>query len=359
MSAAPNVVLTETEQATLERWAGGRVTEARLVQRARIVLEASQGRTNIAIAETMRLGRRAVGRWRRRFADKRCAGIEKDIPRSGRKRVQRDKVARLIVHTTTQEKPPGATHWSVRTMAKAQRISPAAVQRIWHAHGLKPHLVRTFKLSRDPNFNQKLHDVVGLYLNPPEHGLVLCVDEKSQIQALDRTQPGLPMKKGRAGTMTHDYKRHGTTSLFAALNVLDGTVIGECLPRHRAPEFLRFLKRLNRELPRNKELHLIVDNYYTHNTPDVRAWLDAHPRFTVHFIPTSSPWMNLIERWFRDLTNKRIRRDAFPSANALERAIYEYIDVNNDEPKPFVWTASAQRIIRKYNRCRAKTETLH
>ena len=208
-------------------------------------------------------------------------------------------------------------------MANAQRISPAAVQRIWHAHGLKPHLVRTFKLSRDQQCNQQVRDVVGLYLNPPEHGLVLCVDEKSQIQALDRTQPGLPMKKGRAGTLTHDYKRHGTTSLFAALNVLDGTVIAECMPRHRAQEFLRFLKRLHRELSPANELHLIVDNYYTHNTPAVRAWLDAHPRFHLHVIPTSSPWINLIERWLRDLTNKRIRRDAFPSVKALECAIYE------------------------------------
>ncbi len=333
--------------------------QQRVVRRSRIVLRAADGVSNNAIANELGITRTTVLLWRSRFKRVGVDGLTRDRPRGQGKPPLPEIKIRAVVDATLQRKPKGATHWSVRTMAKAQRISPAAVQRIWHAHGLKPHLVRTFKLSRDPNFNQKLHDVVGLYLNPPEHGLVLCVDEKSQIQALDRTQPGLPMKKGRAGTMTHDYKRHGTTSLFAALNVLDGTVIGECLPRHRAPEFLRFLKRLNRELPRNKELHLIVDNYYTHNTPDVRAWLDAHPRFTVHFIPTSSPWMNLIERWFRDLTNKRIRRDAFPSANALERAIYEYIDVNNDEPKPFVWTASAQRIIRKYNRCRAKTETLH
>ena len=333
--------------------------QQRVVRRSRIVLRAADGVSNNAIANELGLTRTTVLLWRSRFKRVGVDGLTRDRPRGQGKPPLPEIKIRAVVDATLQRKPKGATHWSVRTMAKAQRISPAAVQRIWHAHGLKPHLVRTFKLSRDPNFNQKLHDVVGLYLNPPEHGLVLCVDEKSQIQALDRTQPGLPMKKGRAGTMTHDYKRHGTTSLFAALNVLDGTVIGECLPRHRAPEFLRFLKRLNRELPRNKELHLIVDNYYTHNTPDVRTWLDAHPRFTLHFIPTSSPWMNLIERWFRDLTNKRIRRDAFPSVNALERAIYEYIDVNNNEPKPFVWTASAQRIIRKYNRCRAKTETVH
>ncbi len=333
--------------------------QQRVVRRSKIVLRAADGVSNNAIANELGITRTTVLLWRRRFERVGIDGLQRDRPRGCGKPPLTETRIRAVVDATLQRRPKGATHWSVRTMAKAQRISPAAVQRIWHAHGLKPHLVRTFKLSHDPQFNQKVHDVVGLYLNPPEHGLVLCVDEKSQIQALDRTQPGLPMKKGRAGTMTHDYKRHGTTSLFAALNVLDGTVIGECMPRHRAQEFLRFLKMLNRELPRNKDLHLIVDNYYTHNTPDVRAWLDAHPRFTLHFIPTSSPWMNLIERWFRDLTNKRIRRDAFPSVKALERAIYEYIEVNNDEPKPFVWTASARRIIRKYNHCRAKTETLH
>jgi len=244
-------------------------------------------------------------------------------------------------------------------MAKVQKISPAAVQRIWAAHGLKPHLVRSFKLSRDPRFAEKVRDVVGLYMNPPEHGVVLCVDEKSSIQALDRTQPGLPMKKGRAETMTHDYKRHGTTSLFAALNILSGEVIGQCLARHRHQEFLRFLRRLHKGFPNGEELHLILDNYYTHKTPAVRAWLSKHPRFHLHFIPTSSSWLNLVERWFRDLTVKRIRRDAFGSVKELEHAIYEYIKINNRSPKPFVWTASARKIIRKYNRCRAKTETLH
>ncbi len=351
--------VTRSQRRQLESWVSSPTAQQRVVRRSRIVLRAAAGVSNNAIAHELGITRTTVLLWRGRFKRTGVDGLTRDRPRGRGKPPLPETKIRAVVDATLQRRPKGATHWSVRTMAKAQRISPAAVQRIWNAHGLKPHLVRTFKLSRDPQFNQKVHDVVGLYLNPPEHGLVLCVDEKSQIQALDRTQPGLPMKKGRAGTMTHDYKRHGTTSLFAALNVLDGTVIGECMPRHRAQEFLRFLKRLNRELPQNKELHLVVDNYYTHNTPDVRVWLDAHPRFILHFIPTSSPWMNLIERWFRDLTNKRIRRDAFPSVNALERAIYEYIDVNNDAPKPFVWTASAQRIIRKYNRCRAKTETLH
>ncbi len=351
--------VTRSQRRQLEAWVSLPTAQQRVVRRSKIVLRAADGVSNNAIANELGITRTTVLLWRRRFERVGIDGLQRDRPRGCGKPPLTETRIRAVVDATLQRRPKGATHWSVRTMAKAQRISPAAVQRIWHAHGLKPHLVRTFKLSRDPQFNQKVHDVVGLYLNPPEHGLVLCVDEKSQIQALDRTQPGLPMKKGRAGTMTHDYKRHGTTSLFAALNVLDGTVIGECMPRHRAQEFLRFLKMLNRELPRNKDLHLIVDNYYTHNTPHVRAWLDAHPRFTLHFIPTSSPWMNLIERWFRDLTNKRIRRDAFPSVKALERAIYEYIEVNNDEPKPFVWTASARRIIRKYNHCRAKTETLH
>ncbi len=244
-------------------------------------------------------------------------------------------------------------------MAAAQGISPATVQRIWDAHGLAPHRVRTFKLSRDPRFTEKLTDVVGLYLNPPDKAIVLCVDEKSQIQALDRTQPSLPLKKGRAGTMTHDYKRHGTTSLFAALNVLEGTVIGQCLARHRHQEFLTFLRRLDREYPTELELHLIVDNYRTHSHPVVRAWLMKHPRFVLHFIPTSSSWLNLIERWFRELTDKRLRRGVFRSVPDLIAAIDAFLAVYNEEPRPFVWTASADAIIAKVSRCRAILETVH
>ena len=244
-------------------------------------------------------------------------------------------------------------------MAKARGLSPAAVQRIWASHGLKPHLVRSFKLSRDPRFVEKLRDVVGLYLNPPEHALVLCFDEKSQIQALDRTQPGLPMKKGRAGTMTHDYKRNGTSSLFAALNLLDGTIIGECMPRHRHQEFLRFLKRLDREIDRSFDLHLILDNCATHNHPAVKGWLKRHPRFHFHFIPTSSSWLNLVERWLRELTDKAIRRGAFPSVKALEETIYEYIELSNQNPKPFAWTATVDEIVAKVTRGKAKLETLH
>lgn len=244
-------------------------------------------------------------------------------------------------------------------MARAQGVSPATVHRIWSAHGLQPHRVKPFKLSTDPQFVEKLTDVVGLYLNPPDKAVVLCVDEKSQIQALDRTQPGLPLKRGRAGTMTHDYKRNGTTTLFAALNVLEGTVIGECLPRHRHQEFLRFLRRLDREFPGDLDLHLIVDNYGTHRHPAVARWLAGHPRVHLHFTPTSASWLNLVERWFRELTVKRIRRGTFPSVHALIAAIREYLEVTNDDPKPFVWTATASRIIRKVRRGKAVLETLH
>ena len=266
---------------------------------------------------------------------------------------------RKVIEATLHEKPPGQTHWSVRSMARAQGISPAAVQRIWVAHGLKPHLVKTFKLSNDPRFVEKLRDVVGLYRNPPENALVLCVDEKSQIQALDRTQPGLPLKRGRAGTMTHDYKRNGTTTLFAALNVLEGTVIAECMGRQRHQEFLRFLKRLDREIPKHLDLHLILDNYQTHKHAAVRAWLERKPRFHFHFVPTSSPWLNLVERWLGGLTTKAIRRGAFQSVNDLVETIYDYVEHRNENSRPFVWTATADSIIAKVTRGKAMLETVH
>ena len=244
-------------------------------------------------------------------------------------------------------------------MAKVHRVSPATVQRIWDANGLQPHRVRTFKLSTDKRFVEKLVDVVGLYLNPPDKAIVLCVDEKSQIQALDRTQAGLPMKKGRAGTVTHDYKRNGTTTLFAALNVLDGKVVGECLPRHRHQEFLKFLRKLDREFPKGVALHLIVDNYGTHSHPNVKAWIAKHPRFHLHFTPTSSSWLNLVERWFRNLTDQRIRRGVFHSVDDLIYAINEYMAANNSDPNPFTWTASTESILAKMQKCRAIYETLH
>jgi transposase len=286
-------------------------------------------------------------------------GLLKDRSRPGRKRRIAEAKVREVVERTLQEKPSHATHWSTRSLAAVVGLSPASVQRIWKAHGLKPHRVRTFKLSRDPHFVEKLQDVVGLYLNPPEHALVLSVDEKSQIQALDRTQPGLPMKRGRAGTMTHDYKRNGTTTLFAALNTLDGKVIGQCLPRHRHQEFLQFLRTINRQTRKGLDLHLIVDNYGTHTHPEVTDWLAKHPRFHMHFTPTSASWLNLVERWFREITEKRIRRGVFKSVHALVAAIMEYLEVNNADPKPFVWTASVQTILSKVKRANEVLETLH
>ena len=263
-----------------------------------------------------------------------------------------------IVHATLHEKPPGETHWSCRSMAKAQGVSKATVQRIWKARGLQPHRVKTFKLSTDKRFEEKLVDVVGLYLNPPEQAVVLCMDEKSQIQALDRTQPTLPMKKGRAGTMTHDYKRNGTTTLFAALNVLTGTVIGQCLPRHRHGEFLKFLRAVDRQVPKGLEIHMILDNYGTHKHANVQAWLAKHPRFHLHFTPTSSSWLNLVERWFRNLTDKAIRRGVFKSVPDLIAAIEEYLSASNDDPKPFVWTATAEDILAKVRRGRVTLKEL-
>jgi transposase len=314
---------------------------------------------NGKIAEELGTSRPTVILWRQRFAGGGPAALVDDAPGRGRKPGISAEKVKEIVTATLQTRPTAATHWSVRTMAAAQGVSPASVQRIWDAHGLEPHRTKTFKLSRDKQFEEKLTDVVGLYLNPPDKALVICVDEKSQIQALDRTQPGLPMKKGRCGTMTHDYKRNGTTTLFAALNVLEGTVIGECMPRHRHQEFLRFLRRLDREFPRKLKLHLILDNYGTHKHEKVQAWLAKHRRFCLHFTPTSSSWLNLIERWFGKLTAERIRRGTFRSVPELEQAIQEYVEENNKNPKPFVWTATTEQILDKVRLCKVILETLH
>ena len=356
---AKKLRVTKKQRVTVESWIASPTTQQRTVLRSQIVLLASRGMANHAIAKQLGVSRPTVLLWRDRFAQEGPDGLTRDRPRGSGKPKLGAKKIKAVIDATLQSKPAGATHWSVRSMAQAQAISPAAVQRIWSAHGLKPHLVRSFKLSRDPRFVEKVRDVVGLYLNPPEHALVLCFDEKSQIQALDRTQPGLPLKKGRAGTMTHDYKRNGTTSLFAALNLLDGTVIAQCMPRHRHQEFLRFLKRLDRETPKPFDLHLVLDNYQTHKHPQVHRWLKDHPRFHFHFIPTSSSWLNLVERWLAELTNKAIRRGAFPSVRSLEQAIYDYVKHNNDNPQPFVWAATAKEIIRKVNRGKAKLKTLH
>lgn len=353
MKVAPNISLTDQERKTLTTWSRGRSTPARLVLRAKIVLAAAEGLLNKDIAEQCGTSKKTVSLWRARFAEQRLAGIESDAPRPGRTPSIEKDVIEQIVRKTTQEKPPAATQWSTRTMAKAVGVSKATVSRVWRAHGLKPHLSKTFKVSNDPQFAEKLVDVVGLYLNPPEHALVLSCDEKSQIQALDRTQKGLPIIPGRCGTMTHDYKRHGTTTLFAALNVAEGLVIGECMTRHRHQEWIKFLKLIDASTDPALDLHLIVDNYATHKHPKVKAWLARHPRFHVHFIPTSSSWLNLVERWFRDLTDKRIRRGTFRSVPELIEAIDEYVEYHNEVGKGFKWTAKAETILAKVKRARA------
>ncbi len=358
MRVAPIVILNDEQRETLTRWSRGRSTPARLVRRAKIVLLAATGKENLEIASELGIERTIVGRWRKRFVAGGLAGIKKDAPRSGRKPTVRLGVARKIIERTTQSKPAQATHWSTRSLAAALNIDKSMVQRVWQANGLKPHLVKTFKVSNDPRFIEKMNDVVGLYLNPPEHALVLCCDEKSQIQALDRTQPGLPFKKGRCGTMTHDYKRNGTTTLFSALNMLDGKVIGTCMPQHRHQEWIKFLKLVDAQTPASLDLHLIVDNYATHKHPKVRSWLRRHPRFHMHFIPTSSSWLNMVERWFRNLTQQRIRRGVFHSVNELVEAIAGYIKRHNRDPRPFVWTATPERIIAKFRRARATLDKL-
>ena len=338
-----------------------KLTSVRLAERARIVLLAADGMQSKDIATKLAIGRVQVSRWRARYAQSRLAGIERDLPR-GAPPVKVD-VARLV-ELTTQSKPKAATHWSTRTMAEELGVSAASVSRHWRANGLKPHLMRGFKVSRDPQFVEKLEDIVGLYLSPPEHALVLCCDEKSQVQALDRTQPGLPLKKGRAATMTHDYKRNGTTTLFAALNILDGQVIGQCQQRHTHAEWLKFLKTIDRETPKDRTLHLIADNYATHKHPGVQKWLVKHPRFTMHFTPTSASWLNMVERFFRDITTERLRRGVFTSVPELVAAIEDYIAHHNTNPKPFIWTKTArdvlQKVIRANSRLSSKqNEALH
>jgi transposase len=325
-----------------------------LVERVKIALLAAEGLENQQIAAKLGMSRQKAGRWRDRYAERRLAGVEQDAPRPGRLPAISKSRKAQVVTKTLQEQPEGATHWSRRTMAEVAGISPSTVGRIWRAHGLKPHLVKSFKLSNDPRFVEKLEEIVGLYLRPPEHALVFCCDEKSQVQALDRTQPGLPLKKGRGATMTHDYKRNGTTSLFAAMNTLDGSIISRCLRRHRHEEWLKFLNHLKGQVSPEKEIHLICDNYATHKHPKVKAWLLRHPRFHVHFTPTSSSWLNMVERFFRDLTERRIRRGVFRSVEELECAINDYITLHNTNPKPFVWTAKASDILEKVKRGRAK-----
>lgn len=352
MRHAPKITLSDKQRKKLEKLSTGRRTPVRLAERAKIVIRAAEGRPNKEIASELGVTRRTVARWRNRYVGLGLAGIEKDAPRPGRHPSIPAALAEEIVRKTTQERPADSTHWSTRTMAKAMGVSAATVRRIWKRHGLKPHLSKSFKVSNDPNFAAKLEDVIGLYLSPPEHALVFSADEKSQIQALQRTQAGLPLATGHGATMTHDYKRHGTTTLFAALNTLDGTVIGTCMPQHRHQEWIEFIELIDRETPADKEIHLIADNYATHKHPKVQEWLTEHPRFHVHFTPTSASWLNMVERFFRDLTQKRLRRGNFTSLPDLISAIEGYLAQHNKKPKPFIWTKSASDILEKVKRAR-------
>jgi transposase len=352
------IELHPTERAQLEGWESAHGTPQQVALRCRIILEALAGQDNVAIAKALEVSRPTVLRWRKRVREQGIGEVWQIAPGRGRK-PQYDQTRRdAIIDATLHSRPAGMTHWSCRLMAEAQEVSKNTVNRLWQLHNLKPHLSDTLKLSRDTRFLEKLTDVVGLYLNPPDKALVLCLDEKSQIQALDRTQPGLPLKKGRCGTMTHDYKRNGTTTLFAALNVLDGKVIGECHGQHRHQEWLKFLRRLDAEFPPQLQLHLVMDNYGTHKEPHVGAWLKKHPRFVCHFVPTSSSWLNLVERWFRELSEKAIRRGSFVSVPELTQAIEEFMHAWNENPKPFIWTASVGQIIEKIERARVKMEQI-
>jgi len=347
-----------SDRTTLERLVADGKTAQKIVARARIVLLSGSGLGMNAIRREAGVSKPTVWRWQAAYM---AGGIERLLKDKGKgeragKTPVSGEVRLAIVTKTAKERPEHATHWSARMMAKAMGVGHTTVQRIWKEHGLKPHLTRTFKLSNDPKFAEKVVDVVGLYLNPPDKAIVLCVDEKSQIQALDRTQPGLPMKKGRAATMTHDYKRNGTTTLFAALNVKTGEVIGECLPRHRAKEFIRFLKKIDRVVAKHLDVHAICDNYGTHKTKAVQAWLAKHPRFKLHFIPTSSSWLNLVERLFAEITRQKIRRGVFTSVDDLVAAIETWIENRNAKPKPFKWTAKADTILEKNARARKNLE---
>lgn len=350
MRRAAEVALTVDQRAELETIVRAGTSPQRTVRRTQVVLLAAKGLTNKRIARRMGMGINAVGKWRNRYAQRGLAGLLHDQPGRGRKPRVDATMIEQIVRKTTTETPSGRTHWSRASMAKATGLSESTIGRIWDAHGLKPHRVDTFKVSNDPKFVDKLEDIVGLYLNPPQNAVVFSVDEKSQIQALDRTQPGLPMKKGRAGTMTHDYKRNGTTTLFAALNVLTGEVTGVCQPSHTHLQWLRFLQHIDREVPEQKQVHVICDNYATHKHEKVQRWLVRHPRFIMHFTPTSASWLNMVERFFRDLTVNAIRRGVFTSVQSLIEAIDEYLIEHNRDPKPFIWTANAQDILAKVMR---------
>lgn len=355
---ASAVVLSEADRNRLESWVRAQFTPQQVALRSRILLMAANGKQDLEIADELNVNRHTPALWRKRFRMQGLEGVWEVQPGRGRKPAYDEEKVAAIVAATVQTKPKGSTHWSCRTMARAQQVSPSTVNRLWQEHNLKPHRTRSFKLSRDINFLEKLTDVVGLYLNPPDRSLVLCIDEKSQIQALDRTQPGLPLKKGRCGTFTHDYVRHGTTTLFAALEILEGKVIGQCFPRHRHQEFLKFLRQLDEEFPEKLKLHLVLDNYGTHKHPKVQSWLERHPRFTLHFIPTSSSWLNQVERWFGELTQKAVRRGTFVSVADLQEAIEQFLQAWHEAPRPFAWTATVEKIMAKVKRARQKLEEI-
>ena len=356
MPAQILIHLSLDEATQLKKNIRSRKTPVRILERSKIVLLAAKGIPNYQIASTLQIDVNKVGRWRNRFAERRLAGIEKDLPRGanhgGKNSAAQAKLRSKIIALTTQAPPTDATHWSTRGLAHVLGINHSFVNRVWREVGLKPHLTVQFKVSPDPAFEAKLHDVVGLYLAPPEKAVVFCIDEKSSIQALDRTPPGLPMKPGRCGTMTHDYKRHGTSTLFAALNTLTGEVIGQCRPRHTHKEFLAFLRKVEKQTPKDLAVHLIVDNYATHKHQTIKTWLKCHPRVQLHFIPTSSSWLNLVERFFGALTHKQLRRGVFTSVKELEATIMRFIDTHNQNKKPFVWTKSAEEILVKVGRAR-------
>jgi transposase len=342
--------LGPADRAELQALLSNRNTPRKLAWRAEIVLVTADGQGTVEIMRRTGMSKPTVWRWQARYLDEGVPGLKRDKTRPSRVPPLPREVRLKVIGKTVQETPPNATHWSRATMAEAMGISPSSVGRIWADAGLKPHIVKGFKVSNDPMFEEKVTEIVGLYLDPPDRAVVLCVDEKSQIQALDRTQPGLPLKKGRAATMTHDYKRHGTTTLFAALDVKSGMVIGDCMPRHRAKEFLTFLRRIDRAVLKPRDIHLVLDNYATHKTPEVKAWLDKHPRFKLHFTPTSASWLNMVERFFAEITTRRIRRGSYTSIDDLKAAIYDYLLLHNAKPKPFVWSKTADDIIARERR---------
>lgn len=350
--------MTAKERRKLEAMKRARSSSVRVRERAAIVLLAADGLQNKEIAQQLKQDKMKVGRWRERYAKGGLAAILKDKTRPGRIPCLSKSLKSHIIRLSTNEKPAGATHWSRNSMAAAAGVSPSSVGRVWAAAGLKPHLAKTFKLSNDKHFEEKLEDIVGLYLNPPEHAIVLSCDEKSQIQALDRTQPGLPLKKGRCQTFTHDYKRNGTTSLFAAMNTADGSIIGTCMEKHRHQEWIRFLNLIRKSIPEDKDVRIICDNYATHKHAKVQAWQRRHPKFHFHFTPTSASWLNMVERFFRDLTVNSLRRGVFRSVDELTTAIEDHVRVHNIEPKPFVWTATASDILEKVKRGRRKLHNM-